>query len=122
MPHRRPEDLQLAAVGHGQAEQEAQERGLARTVGSHEAVDLARGDVEVDSVEGDDVPEGLGDTARTDGSGRWHVGFLHPADRAEQGPLPPSSSPDEEVRGPGWPDPFGLPNGRRTEATTPGVI
>jgi len=77
-PHRRPEDLQAAAVGHCQAEQEAQERGLPGSVGSHEAMDLPGCYVEIDTVEGDDVAEGLGDTARPDGSDRRHGGLLDP--------------------------------------------
>ena len=71
-PSRRPEDLQGAAVGDRQAEQEAEERGLPRTVGPDEAVDLSGGDIEVDAVEGDDVAERPGDTARPNRSGRLH--------------------------------------------------
>src|SRR5262249_13602663 len=62
--HRTAEDLQVAAVGDGQPEEQAQQRRLPGPVRSDETVDPACRDVEVDAVEGDDLAEGLADPAR----------------------------------------------------------
>ena len=59
--HRLPEDLQLAGVGLGQPEQQAQQRRLAGAVGPDQPVDLTRRDGEVDAVERDDLAERLPD-------------------------------------------------------------
>jgi len=100
-PHRRTEDRQGAAIGHRQPEQEAQKRGLPGTVGPDEAVDLSGVDVEVDAVEGDDVAEGLGETARQDRSGRFH-GFSRPADETVEATeaVALDNCPDDEAKGP----------------------
>ena len=55
--HRAAEDLQVAAVGLGQPEEQAQQRRLPGPVRSDQAMHLALRDVEVDAVEGDDLAE-----------------------------------------------------------------
>ena len=60
---RRPQDLQAAAVGDGQAQQEAEQRGLPGAVRADHAVDLALRHIQVDTVERDDITEALGDPA-----------------------------------------------------------
>jgi hypothetical protein len=66
------EQAQGAAVRAQQAEQDADRRGLARPVGSQEAVHLAGGDLEVEAVERLRVAEGLAQIRDRD-RGR-HVG------------------------------------------------
>lgn len=56
-PHRRAQYLQFAAVGNGQAQQEAEQCRLARAVRSDQAVDLTLCHIKVDAVECDDVSE-----------------------------------------------------------------
>jgi hypothetical protein len=62
--HRTAENLQLPAVGLRKPEEQAQERRLSGTVRSDQTMDVARRDVEVDSVEGDDITKGFADPAR----------------------------------------------------------
>ena len=54
------EELDVAAAGADQAEDDPDRRRLARSVGAEEAVDLSGGHLEVEPVEGADRPEGLG--------------------------------------------------------------
>ena len=65
--HRAAEDLQLAAVGSGQPEQQPEQRRLARPVRADQAVHLAFRDVEVDAVQGHDLAEGLAEPAGAHG-------------------------------------------------------
>ena len=65
-PDRRTQDLQAAAVRDRQAQQQTEERRLARTVRADQAVDLTSCHVEVDAVERDHVTEGLPDPATPD--------------------------------------------------------
>lgn len=62
-PERRAQDLEVAAVGDGQAQQETEQRRLAGAVRSDQAVDLALRHVQIDAVECHDVTETLGDPA-----------------------------------------------------------
>jgi hypothetical protein len=65
--HAAAEDLQVAAVGLGQPEEQAQQRRLPGPIGPDQTVDLPVRDVEVDAVQRDDLAEGLADPARTNG-------------------------------------------------------
>ena len=65
--HRAAEDLQVAAVGLGQPEEQAQQRRLPGPVRPDQAMHLTFRDVEVDAVEGDDLAERLADPARPNG-------------------------------------------------------
>lgn len=62
-PERCAQDLEVAAVGDGQAQQETEQRRLAGAVRSDQAVDLALCHVQIDAVECHDVTETLGDPA-----------------------------------------------------------
>jgi hypothetical protein len=62
--HRTAENLQVAAVGLGQPEEQAQQRRLPGPVRTDQAVHLALCDVEVDPLEGDHLAEELADPAR----------------------------------------------------------
>jgi hypothetical protein len=64
--HRTAEDLQVAAVGHRQPEEQAQQRCLPGPVRPDQTMHLAFRNVEVYSVEGYDLTEELADPARTD--------------------------------------------------------
>jgi len=63
-----PEDARRACVGAEQAEQGPDGRGLPGSVGAEEAVDLTRGDGEVESVEGAEPAELLDQAAHRDDS------------------------------------------------------
>ena len=65
--HAGAEDLQVSAVGLRQSEQETEQRGLPSPVRSDQTVHLALRDVEIDTVEGDDLAKGLADPARPHG-------------------------------------------------------
>ena len=60
---RRAQDLKAAAVGDGQAQQKAEQRGLPRAVRPDDAMDLPGCDIQVDAVERDDITEALRDPA-----------------------------------------------------------
>ena len=68
-PDRRTQDLEAAAVGDGQAQQEAEQRRLAGAVRSDQPVDLPLRHIQIDAVECDDVAERLGDSASPDRDG-----------------------------------------------------
>jgi hypothetical protein len=63
---RRTEDLEGATVGHGQTQEQAEQRRLSGAVRPHQPVDLPLCRVQVDAVECDDLTEGLGDPACPD--------------------------------------------------------
>jgi hypothetical protein len=63
--NRAAEDRQVAAVGLGQPEEQAQQRRLPGPVRSDQTMHLALRDVEVDAVKGDDLAKGFADPART---------------------------------------------------------
>jgi hypothetical protein len=50
-------------VGHGQSEEQAEQRCLPGPVRPNQSVYFSLGDVDVDVVEGDDFAEGLADSA-----------------------------------------------------------
>ena len=62
-PDRRAQDLETAAVGDGQAQQQAEQCRLPRAVRPGHPVDLPLRHIEIDTVEGDDIAEALGDPA-----------------------------------------------------------
>ena len=67
------EELDVAAAGADEAEDDPDRRRLARSVGAEEAVDLSGGHLEVEPVEGADRSEGLGQPlGADDGLGRAH--------------------------------------------------
>ena len=61
-----PEDHRLAAVRAAQALEDLDRRGLARAVRPEQPEDLARGDVEIDPVDGDQVAVALDQPANPD--------------------------------------------------------
>ena len=73
--HRATEDLQLAAVGLGQPEEQAEQRRLPGPVRSDQTMHLALRDVEVDAVKGDDLAKGFADPARPNGKRFRHPTF-----------------------------------------------
>ena len=76
------EELDVTAAGAHEAEDDPDRRGLARAVGAEEAVHLSGSHVEVEAVEGPDLPEGLGQPLDADdGSGRIHRVSLLPPGR-----------------------------------------
>lgn len=72
---RRPQDLQPAAVGDGQAQQQAEQGRLAGAVRSDQAVDLTLRHIQVDAVECDDIAEALGDPTGPDREESVHSPF-----------------------------------------------
>ncbi len=79
--HRRAQDLQPAAVGNGQPQQQAEQGRLPGAVRSHQTVDLTLRHIQIDAVECHDLAEAPGDP---DGPDR--VECVHEA------PSPPESS------------------------------
>ena len=68
-PERRSQHLEAAAVGDAEAEQKAEQRRLPRSVRPDDPVDLPGRDIQVDTVERDDITESLGEPARTHRAG-----------------------------------------------------
>ena len=64
---RRPEDLDLATVGHGEALEDFDRGGLPRPVGSQQAEALAGADGEIQTGNRDDLSKALGEGATADG-------------------------------------------------------
>src|SRR5262249_11733352 len=62
----------VPTVGLGQPEAQAEQRCLPGSVRSDQAMHLALRHVEVNAVEGNDVAEGLADSARSDGERSPH--------------------------------------------------
>lgn len=61
--------MKTSGVAAIHAEQDADGRGLAGSVGAEEAVDAAGGHVKVEAVEGAQPPEALGEAGDLDGGG-----------------------------------------------------
>ena len=77
-------DLDLAAVGRDEPDQDLHQRRLAGAVLAEDAVDLAAVEVEVDAVAGDDVAVALGDPCgwrRRDAADRSRSQVGHSSDR-----------------------------------------
>lgn len=94
---RRPQDLQAAAVGDGQAQQEPEQCGLAGAVRPDQAVDLSPRHIEVDAVERHDLAEALGDPAGPDGVECVHESLASLLSRSA-GTLGTTPDPAPDVR------------------------
>src|SRR5262245_36149268 len=68
------EDLEIAPVGLGQPEEEAQQRRLAGPIRADQTMDLALRDAQVDAIEGDHLAKGLADPARANRERRRPAG------------------------------------------------
>src|SRR5258706_15484746 len=93
-----PVDADLAGIGAVEAAEDLAERALAGTVLAEQGMDLARPDLEIDSIIGEDGAESLDDAARRDQRRRSAARHARPvpaprrpvpARRPPEAPLPP---------------------------------
>jgi len=75
-PDRRTQDLEAAAIGDGQAQQEAEQCRLAGAVRPDQAVDLPLRHIQIDAVECDDIAKTLPDPASPDCDECVHEAFF----------------------------------------------